>query len=288
MYVLEEYDNALRHILAKGRRKKNRTGVDTLSVTGMTCRYDISKRLPLLTRRRLAFRPIVGELLWYLSGNTNAYDLKGKYNCGVWLPWVSEKFERDKRFVEGALGPLYGFQAVDFGGQYYGGEPKTYPYIGQCNQIERMVKLLKMEPHRRDIMLSVYNPAQIDQMRLSPCHFAFQVLADVENKTLDGILYMRSSDFPVGMPNNIVFYSLLTNLFAQQVGFTPNELIVMSGDAHVYVNQIPMVEEMLSRPAPDSPHYAVYEEDDISKYTMDSFGVYDYNPLPTMKFPVAV
>lgn len=285
-YILEQYDDRLKEIWKKGRLKKNRTGIDTFSIHGISQRFDISEYFPVPTRRAYPFKSIVGELLWMLSGSTNINDLETQFNSKIWSPWKSKEFEQRNRFVEGSIGPGYSFQIRDANGQYFGGQKKTYPYIGQIDQLKRIVHLLKTEPHRRDIMWDLYNPAQVDQMRLPPCHFATQLL--VYEDKLDCILYQRSADFPLGVPANIIFYSALTYMLAQQCSFQPGELVHHIGDGHIYKNALEGVEEYLSRPKHDCPKLILNKAKDIESYSVSDFVLTPFTSEKKIIFPVAV
>lgn len=305
-YVLEDYDYALERILKEGVRKENRTGIDTLALFGLQSRYRIDKYFPLLTGRKLRFKSMVGELLWFLSGSTNNEDLVN-LGCKFWTPWVDEEFEQKHGFTPGSFGPVYGFQLRHFGGHYGngsggdkgskyktgGGNTKKSAYTpenvygqGGFDQLAYMVDLLKKNPESRRILFSLWNPSQLEKMRLPPCHYTFQCF--VHDGKLSGMLTQRSCDFPVGVPFNIAFYSALIYMLAQQTGLEPYEFVHSTVDSHIYVNQIEAVEEYLERAKPDSPKLELNKADAIDLYTPDDFVLKDYDPQDTMKFEVAV
>lgn len=288
-YILEQYDDLLREVLKNGRLKKNRTGVDTYRLVGQSRTYDVSQFAPMVTKRKLSLNAIVAELRWYLHGKTNAIELKEKYGSSVWMPWVSPEFEQKNRLVEGDLGFLYGAEAIDFNGQHYGGQEKTRPYIGQCNQVDRMINLIKTDPDRRDILLSVWNPLRLEKIRLRTCHFAFQVLANEDDKTLDGIFYMRSSDLVCGTPFNLMFYYIFLYILGLECGYKPNTLTHVAGDAHIYKTHVEQLENYLSRPNVESPTLNIKRKaKDVYSYENSDFELLNYNPHPFIKFPVAV
>ena len=291
MYILKQYDDLLHQILNDGEWEQNRTGIKTKTIIGGVSRYDIRDNyIPLLTRRRLSFKAIVAELIWYLSGDSNVYNLK-KLGAGTWDSWRSEEFEQRNRYIEGSLGPLYGWNAVHWGQNYMGGNPLPKKYIGQCNQIERAIELLKENPDRRDVLILNTNPSNFYRVRLNACHFAVSFYGNSEKKTIGCALYMRSSDVPIGLPNNIVFYTLFTHLIGQQVGLTPKELVVFGGNSHIYQNQVEPVKLMLAIKddlVPNSPQIDILKAKDISSYSVDSFRLINYNPLPKIVIPVAV
>lgn len=319
MYILEDYDNALKQIIKKGVRKVNRTGVDTIAVFGIQSRYRIDEHFPILTGRKVWPKSIFAELLWFLSGSTNNKDLQA-LGANIWTPWVDAEFEKKHGYAEGSFGPVYGFQLRHFGG-YYGngiggrndsdrnymtlddasrldldrnllpwktieyGKIDAYGY-GGFDQLANMVNRLKTNPDCRRNLFSLWNPAQVDEMRLPPCHYTFQVF--VHDGKLSGLLTQRSCDFPIGIPANIQFYSALIYMLAQQCGYEPYEFVHSTVDSHIYVNQIEAVEEYLARPKSDSPKLKLNQAKDIYSYSLDDFELVDYNPLPKIEIPVAV
>ncbi len=284
-YILEEYDAALEHILKNGVRKENRTGVDARAVFGICSRYRIDKQFPLLTRRKVWPKAIFAELLWFISGSTRNQDLQA-LGSNIWTPWVSEQFEKAQGYEEGSLGPVYGFQLRHFGGRYNKGIHNAGYGVDGFDQLAWMVDQLKTNPTSRRILFSLWNPHQIKNMRLAPCHYSFQVFVDEDR--LSGMLTQRSCDFPIGVPANIQFYSALTYMLAQQVGLKPYEFVHSTADSHIYEDQVEQVEEYLSRPKPDSPKLELKKADDIESYTLDSFKIVNYNPESKINIPVAV
>ena len=305
MYTLEAYDNALRQILDNGVWKTNRTGVRTKAVFGIQSRYRINESFPILTGRKVWPKAIWGELLWFLSGSTNNKDLQA-YGSNIWSPWVDAEFEKKNGYAEGWFGPVYGFQLRHFGGYYgdgVGGDPR-FPSIcldfngnpfpstprpyghGGFDQLALMVKTLKENPDDRRNLFSLWNPAEIGRMKLPPCHYTFQCF--VHEGKLTGMLTQRSCDFPIGIPANIQFYSTLIYMLAQQCGLEPYEFVHSTADSHVYEDQIPAIEEYLSRPKPDSPKLQIRKAADIYSYSIGDFVLLDYNPLEAIKIPVAV
>lgn len=303
MYVMKDYDLALERILKEGVRKENRTGVDTIALFGIQSRYRIDQHFPFLTGRKLRFKSMIGELIWFLSGSTNNEDLVD-LGCKFWTPWVDEEFEKKHGFVPNSFGPVYGFQLRHFGGFYGNGARDQTECIvdvetddcddhmtdlyghGGFDQLAYMMDRLKNHPDCRRILFSLWNPKQLHQMRLPPCHYTFQCF--VHDGKLSGELTQRSCDFPVGVPFNIAFYSAFIYMLAQQTGLEPYEFVHSTVDSHIYANQIEAVEEYLARPKPDSPKLELQKADDIDLYTPDDFVLKDYEPQPTMKFEVAV
>lgn len=285
MYICQSYDDALRLILEKGTRKPNRTGIDTISVFGIQSRYKIDEFFPIITKRKVWPKAIWAELLWFISGSTNNKDLQ-KLGSNIWTPWVDKNFEQKYGYEEGSLGPVYGFQLRHFGGNYNKGIRNSGYGFGGIDQLSKMVWTLKNDPSSRRNLFSLWNPKQIEEMRLPPCHYTFQVYVN-ENK-LSGMLTQRSCDFPIGVPANIQFYSTLIYMLAQQCDFEPYEFVHSAVDSHIYANQISAVEEYLSRETPDSPKLSLNKAKDIYSYCMDDFSLVDYNPLSKIEIPVAV
>lgn len=317
MYVLEAYDDALRQIIKHGVRKVNRTGVDTIAVFGIESRYRIDEHFPILTGRKVWPKSIFAELLWFISGSTCNKDLQA-LGANIWTPWVDPEFEKKHGYAEGCFGPVYGFQLRHFGGYYgngiggdegtqdteglfdddphagdFGGayNPNQSPYgnlygMGGFDQLTYMVNRLKTHPDCRRNLFSLWNPAQVDKMKLPPCHYTFQVF--VADGKLSGLLTQRSCDFPIGIPANIQFYSALIYMLAQQCGYEPYEFVHSTVDSHIYVNQIGAVEEYLARPKPDSPKLKLTKAEDIYSYKMQDFELVDYSPLDKIEIPVAV
>ncbi len=306
-YILEPYDDALQEILKKGVIKPNRTKADAVTIFGLQRRYDISKRFPLLTKRKVWPKAIFAELLWMLSGSTNNKDLQA-LGSNIWTPWVDPAFEKKHGYADRCFGPVYGFQLRHFGGYYgngiggdcrnvhptgRGSKTSTWSYTpknvygeGGFDQIAYMMNMLKENANSRRIMFSLWNPKQLDGMRLPPCHYTYQLYA--ENNKLSGHLTQRSCDFPVGVPANIQFYSALTYMFAQQAGYLPSEFIHTTVDSHIYVNQIEQVEKYLARPKHDSPKLKLNRADDMFSYNMESFEIQDYEHEKPIKIPVEV
>ena len=284
-YLCQPYDDALEEIMERGHRKVNRTGVDTLAVFCIEKRYDISEGWPLITGRKLTTKALFGELLWFLEGSTNNNRLR-ELGCNFWTPWVDEDFTRRHHFEPGAFGPLYGFQLRHFGGSYNHGIENDAYGRGGYDQLANMIDTLKTNPDCRRNLFSLWNPNQLHQMRLPPCHYTYQCF--VHDGKLSGCLTQRSCDFPVGIPFNIGFYSALTMMLAQQAGLEPHEFIHSTKDSHIYVDQIDKVEEYLAREKPDSPKLKIRKAKDIFSYTPKDFKVVGYKPQPKLDIAVAI
>lgn len=317
MYLMKSYDNALQEILDNGVKRTNkRTGIGTLSVFGMLTKYPLNKGyFPLLTKRKISPKAVFAELIWFLSGNTNNNKLK-ELGCNFWTPWVDPAFEEKHGYAAGAFGPVYGFQLRHFGG-YYGngiggikGSDKDYrdcddPTIpcdqhlmcpdgphsvygrGGFDQLTHVINTIKNDPSDRRTLWTLWNPQDVSEMKLPPCHMLYQVLVDDERR-LTGILYQRSCDFPVGVPANIQFYSALTMLLAQQTNCTAQEFVHVTADSHIYLDQVEAVQKYLALPEIQSPKLTITPVEHISQYTPAHFVLSEFNPGPKLEIPVAV
>lgn len=284
------YLQLLRDVLDNGEKREDRTNTGTISLFGPQIEIDIKDSFPLLTTKKLNFKNIVTEVLWFLSGSTNISFLK-ENGINIWNGNTSREF-LDKRgltdYKEGEIGPLYGYQWRNFGGDF------RNPNSKGIDQIQRMLDLLKSEPSSRRIFMSAWNPMDLDKMALEPCHISLQLYVaqdpcDENIKYLDGKLYMRSNDLFLGAPWNIAGYSLLIYMFAHICGYTPRKLIYTIGDAHIYSNHISQVYEQLCRPPRPFPKLRITKKcESFEDFDLDSFEIYDYHPHPFIKADMAV
>ena len=292
-YRMHPYDDALFQILNYGKSRTNqRTKIKTKSVFGMLNRYDISPaptggyNIPVVTRRKVWPKSVFAELIWFLSGSTSNKDLSA-LGCNFWKPWVDEEFEKKNGFAEETFGPVYGFQLRHFGGDYNGGvHDENYGQDG-FDQLTHVIDRIKTDPSCRRTLWTLWNPKDVSQMKLPPCHMMYQVCVDDDDK-MTGILYQRSCDFPVGVPANIQFYSALTIMIAQQTDKIPETFVHVTADSHIYEDQIEGVKEYLNSPVINSPTIKIEKAADIHSYTPDSFELKNFNSGPVIKFPVAV
>ena len=234
-------------------------------------------------------------MIWFLSGSTNVKNLQS-LGANIWNPWESKEFEEKHHYAEGSLGPVYGFQLRHFDGNYpdkYDQEIadkmgiKNFYGMGGVDQLKYMLNLLKEDPKDRRILFSLWNPKQIDNMRLPPCHYTFQLFVDDQGR-MSGHLTQRSNDYPVGVCANIQFYSALIYMFAQQTEFTPYEFIHEAVDAHIYENQIPAVERYLQTPIINSPTLELRPAEDMFNYKPSNFVLHNFRSGPKIDIPVAV
>lgn len=264
---MKAYLDLLEHILQKGVQKEDRTGTGTKSCFGYQMRMDLSEGFPLLTTKKMYYKSMVHELLWFLKGETNLKYLHDN-DVHMWDPWADE---------QGELGPVYGKQWRSWS-----------TADGQSiDQISNLVNLIKTEPDSRRIILSAWNVGEIDQMALPPCHCLFQFY--VADQKLSCQLYQRSADVFLGVPFNIASYSLLTMMMAQVTDLQPGEFIHTFGDVHIYNNHFDQVREQLSREPRALPKLELNPAvKDIFKFTYADFKLIDYNPHPAIKAPIAV
>jgi thymidylate synthase len=278
------YLNLLQTVLDEGELRKDRTNIGTISLFGSQIEIDISETFPLLTTKKLNFKNIVTEVLWFLSGSTDISFLK-QHGITIWDGNTSREFLDNRgltEYKEGEIGPLYGYQWRNFGGDF------RNPNSKGVDQIERMLNLLKTDPTSRRIFMSAWNPTDLDKMVLEPCHVSFQLYVS-ENKYLHGKLYMRSNDLFLGAPWNIAGYSLLIYMFAHLTNYKPGKLFYTVGDAHIYSNHILQIQEQLSRPIRKFPKLKITKMcEKFEDFDINSFELNDYDPHPFIKAEMAV
>ena len=259
---MKHYLDYLQRILEHGTRKDDRTGTGTISTFGEQMRFDLQAGFPLLTTKRLHVRSIIYELLWFLRGDTNVQYLQ-EHGVSIWDEWAD---------ADGELGPIYGRQWRNFGG---------------VDQVSRVIEQIKAKPYSRRILLNAWNPAELEDMALAPCHYAFQCYV-VDGK-LSLMWQQRSVDSFLGLPFNIASYALLTHMLAQQTGYEVGELIFSGGDCHIYLNHLEQVKEQLARDPRALPELVIKRKPaTIFDYTYEDFQIKDYHPHPHIKAPVAV
>lgn len=261
-----QYLNLLRDILDNGVRRDDRTGTGTLGVFGRQMRFDLSRGFPLLTTKKLHTRSIFTELLWFLRGETNIAWLKDN-GVSIWDEWAD---------AEGDLGPVYGKQWRSW----------AAPNGSSIDQIARLVHGLKTNPNSRRHIVSAWNPADVDDMALPPCHCLFQFF--VADGRLSCQLYQRSADVFLGVPFNIASYALLTHMLAKVVGLEPGDFVHTFGDAHLYLNHLEQAELQLSRAPLPLPILTVADKDDLFGFELSDFVLNDYQSWPHIKAAVAV
>ena len=264
---MRQYLDLMEHILANGVEKRDRTGTGTLSVFGYQMRCDLNDGFPLLTTKKLHLKSIVHELLWFLAGDTNIKYLKD-HGVRIWDEWADQS---------GNLGPVYGHQWRSWPAQ----DGKT------IDQIANVIALIRRNPDSRRMIVSAWNPADVDKMALPPCHCLFQFY--VANGRLSCQLYQRSADVFLGVPFNIASYALLTMMVAQVTGYQPGEFVHTFGDAHLYVNHIEQARLQLARAPRPLPEMRINPEaNEIFGFQYEDFTIQNYDPHPHIKAEVAV
>lgn len=277
---MKPYHELLRDILENGVVKGDRTGTGTTSVFGRQIRHDLSKGFPLLTTKKLHFKSIANELIWFLSGNTNIRWLN-EHGVSIWNEWATE---------DGELGPVYGKQWT------------AWPTKdgGSINQIDYVVETLRTNPNSRRILFHGWNPeylpdesqspqenARQGRMALPPCHLLYQFY--VANGKLSSQLYIRSSDSFLGLPYNIASLALLTHMLAQQCDLVPHEIVVSIGDLHAYSNHMAQIETQLGRETRALPQLVIKRRpESIYGYAFEDFEIVGYDPHPSISAPIAV
>lgn len=264
---MRQYLQLLGDVLANGTDRPDRTGTGTRSLFGYQLRFDLSDGFPLLTTKKLHVRSIIYELLWFLRGDTNIGYLK-EHGVRIWDEWADEN---------GDLGPVYGSQW------------RSWPdgRGGTIDQIDRVVESIRTKPDSRRHIVTAWNPAEIEDMALPPCHCLFQFY--VADGKLSCQLYQRSADVFLGVPFNIASYALLTHMMAQVTGLEPGDFIHSFGDVHLYSNHFEQAREQLSRTPRPLPRLKINpERDDIFAFQFGDFEILGYDPHPHIKAEVAV
>ena len=264
---MKQYLDLMRRVREHGVRKTDRTGTGTLSVFGHQMRFDLADGFPLVTTKKLHVRSIIHELIWFLSGDTNTRYLD-ENGVSIWDDWADES---------GELGPVYGKQWRSW----------ATPDGRSIDQIAEVVETLKTNPDSRRIIVSAWNPADIPDMALAPCHCLFQFY--VSEGRLSCQLYQRSADVFLGVPFNIASYALLTMMMAQVTGLKPGEFVHTFGDAHLYLNHLDQADEQLKRTPRALPRIEIDPTvKSIFKFKFEHFKLAGYDPHPHIKADVAV
>lgn len=259
---MKQYLDLIRHVLDNGDERPDRTGTGTLSVFGTQTKYDLREGFPLLTTKKVLFKAVVRELLWFLRGATNINDDLTQHTP-IWDAWADEN---------GELGPIYGYQWRNWGGQGH-------------DQISRAIELIKNEPTSRRIIVNAWNVSDLDEMALPPCHVMFQFY--VCRGRLDCQLYQRSADLALGVPFNIASYALLLQMVAQECGLEPGIFTHTLGDAHIYQNHIEGLNKQLQREPKSLPTVKIANKP-VLELAFEDFELVGYEHHPFIKFPIAV
>jgi len=264
---MKQYLELLRHVRTTGVRKDDRTGTGTISVFGYQMRFDLSKGFPAITTKKMHFRSIIGELLWFLSGDTNIRSLH-EQGVSIWDEWADK---------DGNLGPIYGYQW------------RSWPTADgrHIDQITQVLEQIKSNPSSRRHIVSAWNVGEIKKMALPPCHTLFQFY--VADGRLSCQLYQRSADIFLGVPFNIASYSLLTMMIAQIVGLEPGDFVHTLGDAHLYRNHLEQADLQLTREPRALPQMKINPDvSSLFDFKYEDFEIVGYDPYPGIRAPVAV
>ncbi len=264
---MKQYHDLMRYVLAHGTQKSDRTGTGTISIFGYQMRFDLNEGFPLLTTKKVHTKSVIHELIWFLKGDTNIKYLK-ENGVSIWDEWADEN---------GNLGPVYGYQWRSW----------PTPDGKHIDQIKNVIEQIKKNPDSRRLIVSAWNVAEIDKMKLPPCHAFFQFY--VLDGKLSCQLYQRSADIFLGVPFNIASYALLTMMVAQVCDLKLGEFIHTFGDAHIYSNHIEQVNLQLSRDFRTLPQMKLNPAvKNIFDFKFEDFTLENYNPHPHIKAPVAV
>ena len=277
---MKQYHQALRDVLEHGVESSDRTGTGTISHFGLQCRYPMADGFPLVTTKKLHLKSIIYELLWFLAGDTNIKYLK-ENGVSIWDEWADEN---------GDLGPVYGqqwrrFPTLEATEQTLDGAPLFK--AGSVDQIVDLVDAIKKTPDSRRLIVSAWNPGEIQDMALPPCHTLWQVR--INGGKLHLQLYQRSADMFLGVPFNIASYALLLHMLAHVTGYEPGDFIHSMGDAHIYSNHMEQVQTQLARTPKPLPQLRIKRQvSSIFDFTYDDFEIIGYDPDAAIRAPVAV
>ncbi|HZI96675.1 MAG TPA: thymidylate synthase [Actinomycetales bacterium] len=263
---MRQYLDLLGHVLEHGTAKGDRTGIGTRSVFGHQMRFDLADGFPALTTKKLHMKSVVGELLWFLRGDTNVAWLR-EQGVSIWDEWAD---------ADGELGPVYGYQWRSW----------PTPERGHVDQIAKVIDAIRANPDSRRHVVSAWNVASLDEMALPPCHTLFQFY--VAGGRLSCQLYQRSADVFLGVPFNIASYALLTHMVAQVCDLEPGDFVHTLGDAHLYLNHLDQAREQLTREPRPLPALRLARRASIDDFDMSDVELLDYDPHPSIKAPIAV
>lgn len=282
---MKQYLDLVRNVLENGVEKTNRTNTKTLSCFAESYKVDLEKGFPLLTTKKVYFRSVILELLWYLRGEDHIRWLRDENDCHIWDAWADD---------DGYVGPIYPVLWRRFP-SLRNKNDRTYPgkdidrnsdwRYDEYDQLQRAVDMLKNNPESRRIVVSAWHPALLDEMRLPPCHLMY--IFNVENGRLNCHLTQRSGDIALGIPFNLACYSALTMAIAQEVGLKPGVFAHTIVDAHIYMNHVNGLKEQITRTPGELPTLEITKKP-IDELTFDDFQLHNYNPQEPIKFPVAV
>jgi thymidylate synthase len=287
---MKQYLDLLSQVRNEGIRQCNRTGIDTLTIPGAMLKFDMAKGFPAMTTKKLAWKAVVGELIGFLRGTDNASDFRA-LGCNIWDANANQNqqwLDNPNRKEQDDLGRIYGVQW------------RQWATIGQQNSIDQLqnaINQVRTNPDSRRIIVTAWNPAELDQMALPPCHLLFQLLPHQSTRKLHMVMYQRSCDMFLGVPFNIASYALLLHILSALTNYEPGTLTMMLADVHIYINHLEQVDEQLSRTATQlpsldmclPPNRANMSVDEFLNYICpDDFTLLNYYPQAAIKAPMAV
>ena len=283
-----QYINLIKHILENGISKDDRTGIGTLSIFSYNMTFNLRESFPLLTTKKVYWKGVVEELLWFISGSTNSNILKEK-GVKIWEGNSSREFLDSRglsHYDQGDIGAGYGFQWRHFGAKY----TNMYDsYEGQgVDQLKDVIYKIKNTPDDRRIIMSAWNPTDLDKMALPPCHIFVQFWVDSNKKELHSQMYQRSCDVGLGVPFNIASYALLTCIIAKLCDLTPGDFHYCMGDTHIYKNHIDAMKLQITRDPYDFPKINIKDITDIDNIKFDDIELIDYKYYENIKMNMAV
>lgn len=303
---MKTYLDALHHVLTAGTVRKDRTGVGTIGVFGMQLRYDLKLGFPAVTTKKLAFRACLSELLWFIEGSGDERRLaeilhgsRAEDKRTIWTDNATSDYWQPKAQYDGHLGRVYGVQWRQWRKptemeSYYTWENTAHGMQARVkadlhvDQVQQLIDGINKDPFGRRHILTAWNPGELEEMALPPCHCFAQFYVSADNK-LSCQMYQRSCDMFLGVPFNIASYSLLTHMISQVCGLEAGEFVHVLGDAHIYLNHVEQVKEQLARePLPLPTLWINSDIKDITKFTMEDFRLDGYNYHPPIKAPMAV
>lgn len=283
-----QYINLIKHILENGISKDDRTGIGTLSIFGYNMKFNLRESFPLLTTKKVYWKGVVEELLWFISGSTDSNILKEK-GVKIWEGNSSREFLDSRglsHYDQGDIGAGYGFQWRHFGAKY----TNMYDsYEGKgIDQLQDVIYKIKNTPDDRRIIMSAWNPADLDKMALPPCHIFVQFWVDTNKKELHSQMYQRSCDVGLGVPFNIASYALLTCIIAKLCDLTPGDFHYCMGDTHIYKNHIDAMKLQITRDPYDFPKINIKDITDIDNIKFNDIELIDYKYYENIKMNMAV
>lgn len=286
---MQQYVDIANEVLDTGVKKSNRTGIECLSTAGLTFKHDMNDGFPIITTKYIPFSVVAGELEFFIKGLTDKKWLHER-NIHIWDEWCSpdkvpydhDPITKQQMCNEDDLGPIYGWQWRHFGGRY----DKNRPEWAGIDQFVKLVKTLKTDKNDRRMIVSAWNPVDLDKMALPPCHYSFQVV--VNGNELSLIWIQRSVDVALGLPFNITSYALLLHLLCLECGYKPGKLIGQFGDIHIYTNHIAKLKQQINRnirklPTIETPNFI-----DIFNWSFTDTYLMNYTHHPAIKFDIAV